>query len=69
MGRVLLDIFFRGNLPGLAGEETKGIGWYIRFIPHREGGTTKWGSKCPVETAKAFLGDVFSFSFLISFQY
>jgi hypothetical protein len=62
-----LAIFFRGNLPGLAGEETKGRDCYLRFIQHWEGGTTKWGSKCPVETAKDFLGMSFPFLFLFLF--
>jgi len=62
-----LDIFFRGNLPGLAGEETKGRACYLSFIQHWEGGTTKWGSKCPVETAKDFSGMSFSFLFLFLF--
>jgi hypothetical protein len=63
-----LDIFFRGNLPGLAGEETKGMGWYLRFPQHWGGGTLKWGSKFPVETAKDFSVIIFHFLFLFLFN-
>jgi hypothetical protein len=68
MGGVLLDIFFRGNLPGLAGEETKGRGCYLRFVQHWGGGTTKWRRKFPVETAKGFWEIYSSFLFLFLFN-
>jgi len=63
-----LDIFFRGNLPGLPGEETKGKGSYLIFVQHWEGGTTKWESKCPVEL-KRIISWYFILLIIISFLY
>ena len=64
---VLLDIFFKGNLPGLPGEEMKGRGSYLSFVQHWEGGTEKWGGKFLVETEKNNFGQYyFSYYYLFS---
>jgi hypothetical protein len=52
-----------GNFLRLPGDDRKD---YLRIVYHWEVATTKWRSKCPVESGKP-PGDILSFFFIIYF--
>jgi hypothetical protein len=64
----LSDISFTGNLPGLPSDEGNEGKKYLRFYTYCGVGTTKWGSKFPVEITKTLFrgASPFSFSFFFS---